>query len=103
MDHTQPHASKGKQSHDMLASHYRKLIIMALLSFMAMYALMYSMVDSFKNVLPNVNQFYMAGLMTMPMIVIEILLMSSMYTNKKLNGFIIGASARPINCFLFTD
>jgi hypothetical protein len=40
---------------------------------------MYSMADPISNVYPNINQFYMAGLMTMPMIIIEVLLMRSMY------------------------
>ena len=34
-----------------------------------MYILMYAMVNAFANVYPNVNQFYMAGLMTAPMVV----------------------------------
>jgi uncharacterized protein (DUF305 family) len=51
---------------------------------------MYSMVNAFNNVLMNVNQFYMTGLMTMPMIIIEIILMSSMYMNKKINMLILG-------------
>ena len=53
---------------------------------------MYSMVNSSSNVIPNTNQFYMAGLMTMPMVIIEILIMRSMYMNKKLNAVIIGLS-----------
>lgn len=55
---------------------------MALLSFASMYILMYSMVNTISNVFPNINQFYMAGLMTMPMIIIENALMSSMYMSK---------------------
>ncbi len=67
---------------------YKKLILMVILSL-----LMYSMVDKFVNVIPNINQFYMAGLMTTPMIIIEMDLMGSMYMNKKLNAFIIAISA----------
>lgn len=73
--------------------HYGKLAIMAVLSFISMYILMYSMVDGFENVIPNVNQLYMAGLMTMPMLIIEVLLMSSMYINKQWNILIIAVSA----------
>ncbi len=69
---------------------YQKLLMMALLSFIAMYILMYSMVDRLANVYPNINQFYMAMLMTMPMIIIELILMSKMYKNKKLNASLIG-------------
>jgi len=61
-------------------------------SFVAMFILMYAMVDSFGNVYPNINQFYMAGLMTAPMLVLELVLMGSMYENKTLNAVIIVAS-----------
>lgn len=64
---------------------YYRFGLMLVLSFVAMYGLMYAMVDRFSNVIPNVNQFYMAGLMTMPMLILEILVMGSMYGKKKLN------------------
>lgn len=67
------------------SSMYKKLALMIVLSFVTMYALMYAMVDIFANVIPNVNQFYMAGLMTMPMIILEVIMMGGMYKNKKLN------------------
>jgi len=70
-------------------SMYKKLALMIVLSFAAMYALMYSMVDVFANVIPNVNQLYMAGLMTMPMLIIEIVIMGRMYMNKKLNYLLL--------------
>lgn len=73
--------------------HYKKLMIMVLLSFMSMYLLMYAMVNTFANVIPNINQFYMAGLMTVPMIFIEMALMGSMYMDKKLNTIIVGVSS----------
>jgi len=73
--------------------HYKKLMVMVVLSFMSMYMLMYAMVNTFANVIPNVNQFYMAGLMTVPMIFIEMALMGSMYMDKKLNTIIIGVSS----------
>ena len=40
-----------------------------------MYALMYAMVNTFANVYATVNQAYMAGLMTAPMVVIELVVM----------------------------
>jgi hypothetical protein len=93
MKHDQAHepemASGNQTTSIQHAKRYRKLLIMAVLSFVAMYVLMYSMVNTFSNVFPNINQFYMAGLMTSPMIVIEILVMSSMYMNRKLNVIIV--------------
>ena len=72
-------------------THYKHLLLMVVLSFISMFTLMYAMVDSFKNVYPNLNQFYMAGLMTAPMVIIELAVMGAMYHNKKLNLVIIAA------------
>lgn len=86
----------------MKEHHYRNLFIMALLSFISMYALMYAMVDGFRHVYSSVNQLYMAGLMTAPMIVIELLIMRGMYHNRRLNALIAGASVvAGIAFFLF--
>jgi len=75
----------------MSKTHYGRLLLMAALSFVSMYVLMYAMVNAFANVYSNFNQFYMAGLMTAPMVIIEIALMGAMYENKKMNLVIIGA------------
>ena len=53
---------------------------------------MYAMVNTFGNVLNNFNQFYMAGLMTAPMILIELAVMRAMYQDKRLNALIITGS-----------
>lgn len=73
------------QPHEMGNKMYLKFTLMILLSFFAMYILMYAMVDNLANVFPNVNQFYMAGLMTMPMVILELVVMGGMYMKKKLN------------------
>ena len=73
----------------MRQSHYGKLFLMVALSFASMYVLMYAMVDRFDNVYMNVNQVYMAALMSAPMVIIELALMGSMYPNKKMNALII--------------
>lgn len=78
---------------------YKKLLLMIVLSFAAMYLLMYSMVNTFSNVISNVSQFYMAGLMTMPMVIIELAVMRGMYMNKKLNAAIFAASLILLVCF----
>ena len=72
--------------------HYRLLLIMTVLSFVAMYILMYAMVDRLSNVIPNFNQFYMAGLMTAAMVVIELLVMRGMYQDRKLNAILLAVS-----------
>ena len=91
--------NKKNMKHNTSANQYKNLVIMAVFSFACMYILMYSMVNSLNNVLPNINQFYMAGLMTMPMIIIEIVVMRSMYMNKKLNLAIIGIAVISLIAF----
>lgn len=72
--------------------HYPRLLAMLLLSFIAMYVLMYAMVDSADNVFNNVNQVYMAALMAAPMALIELALMGRMYPRKMANAGIAAAS-----------
>jgi hypothetical protein len=72
--------------------HYRHLAIMTALSFASMYVLMYAMVDVIGNVYSSVNQVYMAGLMTAPMIGIELLVMRGMYRDTRRNSAILIAS-----------
>ena len=80
---------------------YKKLAIMILLSFAAMYILMYAMVNTFANVVPNVNQFYMAGLMSMPMLIIELAVMGNMYMKKKWNLMLMGIGVVALTGFFF--
>ena len=74
---------------NMSGKHYRHLLIMSVLSFISMYILMYAMVNTIGNVYNNFNQFYMAGLMTAPMVVIELAVMSAMYPDRRRNILII--------------
>ena len=67
------------------SGHYRRFAAMLLVSFVAMYFLMYAMVDGLGNVYASWNQVYMAGVMTAAMLVIELALMWSMYPNRSLN------------------
>ena len=97
--HSESHTEHG--AHAKHQHHYRRLALMALLSFAAMYALMYAMVNAFDNVLPNVNQFYMAGLMAAPMVIIELALMGMMYPNKRANVTIVSVSALLALAFWF--
>lgn len=86
-----PHVAASHAMPGMEKGHYLRLAAMIGLSFVAMYVLMYAMVDVLGNALPNLNQAYMAALMTAPMLVLELLLMGHMYANKKINaGLVIG-------------
>jgi uncharacterized protein (DUF305 family) len=97
--HAHQHGSSqgaGKQNH------YARLLGMTVLSFISMYVLMYAMVDSAGEIYNSFNQVYMAGLMTAPMVIIELLVMSGMYHNKRLNALLMGVSVVVgILCFAF--
>ena len=81
---------------------YVRLAVMIALSYVSMYVLMYAMVNTLGDIYNSMNQVYMAGLMTAPMVVIEMLLMSGMYKNKKLNVLLIaGSCVAGIAFFLF--
>ena len=70
------HSQHGE--HNREQSHYLRLAAMIVLSFISMYVLMYAMVNTLGDVYNSLNQVYMAGLMTAPMVVIELRLMSGM-------------------------
>jgi hypothetical protein len=72
---------------------YPRFLVMAAIHFVAMFILMYAMVDVAANALPNLNQAYMAGLMTAPMVLLELILMGRMYPNRRLNLTLMGAAA----------
>ena len=88
-----------------LGVNYKNLLYMALLSFLVMYILMYLMVNTYANVYANLNQLYMAGIMTTPMILIELILMRSMYANQRLNHIIIALCLAVFSslCFLLRN
>lgn len=87
--------------HRRATSPYGRFGLMILLSFLAMYGLMYAMVNELDNVVHNLNQAYMAGLMAAPMAIIELLIMRAMYPDKKLNGVLIIVSVVAlIGCWL---
>jgi hypothetical protein len=73
--------------------HYGHLGLMLIASFVAMYVLMYAMVDRAGNALGNVNQVYMAALMTAPMALFELVIMRTMYHDTRRNAIIGGAAA----------
>jgi hypothetical protein len=74
---------------------------MVVLSFLAMYVLMYAMVDQFSHVYNNINQVYMAALMAAPMVLIELLLMQSMYPDRRLNVVLLITAAVALAAFWF--
>jgi hypothetical protein len=97
--HSGHHDTAKKQKHE---SHYGRLGVMTALSFIAMYILMYAMVDRLANVYMNFNQVYMAGLMAAPMVLIELVVMRKMYGDKRMNALMAGGAViAGIAFFLF--
>jgi hypothetical protein len=84
---------------DMHKMQVSKLLLMAVLHFIAMYFLMYAMVHTFDNVMLNLNNFFMAGLMTAPMLLIEGFLMGSMYESKKVLTAVMALSGMALVVF----
>ena len=74
---------------NMHGGHYLRLTLMMAGSFVAMYLLMYAMVNVAANAVPNLNQVYMAGLMAAPMLILELLLMGHMYPSRRLNTVLV--------------
>lgn len=83
------------------SSNYSKFLLMGIFSFISMFILMYMMVDKYTNIYPNLNQVYMAGMMTAPMLILEIFLMGSMYPNKVINILIMIFSVFILILFIF--
>lgn len=73
-------------------SSYKKLALNLSISFVVMYAVMFLNSDLFEHVMLSFTRTYMTILMIAPMTIIMILLMGSMYKNKKLNAIIIGTA-----------
>ncbi len=89
MQHTQK--SEENNPNHCLAM-YKRFALMAVAMFVAMYFIMYAMIDGLQNLIPNINNLYMTLLMVSAMLIIEIWIMKGMYQNKKINWAIITVS-----------
>ena len=81
----QGHQTHGGMSSEMTRQHYTMFGLNMLLSTIIMYLVMFEMIRGFGEFIQNINFFYMALTMAMPMGVLMLLMMGSMYPNKKLN------------------
>ena len=86
MQHTQK-SEENNPNHSLAM--YKRFALMAVAMFVAMYFIMYAMIDGLQNLIPNINNLYMTLLMVSAMLVIEIWIMKGMYQNKKINRVII--------------
>lgn len=86
MQHTQK-SEENNPNHSLAM--YKRFALMAVAMFVAMYFIMYAMIDGLNNLIPNINNLYMTLLMVSAMLIIELLIMKGMYQNKKINRVII--------------
>lgn len=89
MQHTQK-SEENNPNHSLAM--YKRFALMAVAMFVAMYFIMYAMIDGLQNLMPNINNLYMTLLMVSAMLIIEIWIMKGMYQNKKINWAIITVS-----------
>jgi hypothetical protein len=68
---------------------YKMFSIMMLISFLIMYSAMFLNVDDVSHIYLSLNRTYIALLMMSPMAVVMMLIMGSMYPNKKTNSLIV--------------
>lgn len=70
---------------------YKKLALAISINAVIMYLLTYVMIDTIDHLYLNINRLYMALIMAAPMVIVMLLVMRSMYENKKLNYILIAA------------
>ncbi len=80
--------------------HYRKFLLMMVISFVVMYSIMFLNVDKGNHIYLSATRTYMSLLMVLPMAVMMMLLMGKMYPNKKLNTAIVISSIVMFGVFL---
>ena len=76
-----------------MTAHYTKLAFNLSISLVLMYLVMFAMIDGIADFYSNLNMLYMALMMVAPMGVLMLLLMGSMYPNKRLNFYLYLAFA----------
>lgn len=69
-------------------SHYRKLALALAINTVVMYFVMYVMIASVDHFHFNINQLYMTLMMVAPMTIVMLVVMRSMYPNRKRNAVI---------------
>ncbi len=80
---------------------YKKLLLTLFISFITMYAVMFLNLDDANHIYLSLTRAYMALLMVTPMAVTMLLMMGSMYPNKKLNRIAVIASIAVFALALF--
>lgn len=84
-DERDPHTANHKP--------YTALLFSLGISFIVMYALMYSMADRWANVYANLSNVYMTGLMAGSMVPVMLLTMPDMFKSKSMNAVLWAGTA----------
>ncbi|MEO6113900.1 MAG: DUF305 domain-containing protein [Sphingomicrobium sp.] len=79
------HDQHGAMSQQMIRRHYTMFGLNMLVSTIIMYLVMFEMIRGWGEFVQNINFFYMALTMAMPMGALMLLMMRSMYADKRLN------------------
>ena len=80
-------------------SPYLWLLISLVISFIAMYFIMYAMVDRSTNVYLNLSNVYMTGLMAGSMLPVMLVTMPGMFKNRKINVALWAVSVAVLGLF----
>lgn len=72
---------------------YRKLLLVITINAVVMFLLTYTMIDSLDHFRFNINRVYMALMMVAPMVILMLLMMGSMYEDKRLNTMLYAGFA----------
>ena len=78
---------------------YITLLISLVISYVVMFAIMFSRGNEWSNLFISLNQVYMTGLMISTMLIIMLLTMGSMFTNKTLNLVLLASGVALVFMF----
>ena len=78
-------ADKGGMSHAMARGHYRTFALNLIVSAVIMYFVMFTMIYGLAEFYNNLNMAYMAVMMAAPMGMLMLVMMGSMYNDRRLN------------------
>lgn len=79
------HEHRMTHGHHTQQRHYMHLVVTTLVNAIIMYLVMYTMINDLSSFYNNINQIYMVLMMAAPMVIIMLLDMKSMFTDKRWN------------------
>jgi uncharacterized protein (DUF305 family) len=89
-DHSAGHEDRHPETHPAARHQYAMFAVNMVLGLIAMYLVMFSMIDGWTDFRNNINTLYMALAMVAPMGVIMLATMGGMYANRRVNVVLYG-------------